>query len=737
MSVAKLRACTIPDAMKPEQKAGKPEKEGHDSIDNFIRHAIGKDPFLSFSRAGESPVQWIQLLHALDQQGTNKLSKGLKVDNSLEVKELPQEPYNGMSGLASEMNGVDHSIKGSGVPVKRTRSTSEHMQTLKIPEAVVAFAQAAAKANGEPEKYLSGWPLLAPSKVQMQKCDKCSREFCSPINYRRHIRVHRRSLNIDKDSPKNREFLGAFWDKLSLDEAKEILSFKNVTLEEVDGSSIIRALASFVRKPGFSSLPPAYVKAGTALLDVVQANPSRFPVSSQDLFSILDNASEKTFLCGGTAISMQKFVFDGEAGKIGLETKNLVACTSFLVEQRLVKAWVADKDAEALRCQELLVEEEEAAQKRKVELLEKRRLKKLRQKEQKTKMQINRSKMDFKEGSPDTVMGISFSEEMSSAQSTSDSDSNPPEPSSGSVQLFLEPIQSLDANMEVEKNIYQVGPGDADLENIYQVGPGDADLEMACGNADMPNCQGSDSKARELQGSGPGLLQKALKNRPNGFHLGQVPVSKSEPMQKYGNHRGDQRAVSLANGHKVWTQKTKLENEGKSLSGGVQRDPRGDQPDQNCQLLIGSISVSVGDCNGHHQVDTLASDHQSSKGVNFQEKPIKPDGGQNGSNRSLVKYWRPVGRHEVGGSVSIESNKREAEFTEVSGKASEDAEPMGLPLFSSRVAEAFLAQRWKEAIAEDHVTLVLTSERSNKPKFRTKAEKVCRLKYIPKNRDNS
>lgn len=33
---------------------------------------------------------------------------------------------------------------------------------------------------------------------------------------------------------------------------------------------------------------------------------------------------------------MQKYIFDGEAGKIGLETRNLVACTSFLVEQILV-----------------------------------------------------------------------------------------------------------------------------------------------------------------------------------------------------------------------------------------------------------------------------------------------------------------------------------------------------------------------------------------------------------------
>lgn len=69
--------------------------------------------------------------------------------------------------------------------------------------------------------------------------------------------------------------------------------------------------------------------------DIIQARPSRFPLSSEDLFSILDDASEKTFLCG-TAVSMQKYIFDGEAGKIGLEMKNLVACTSFLVEQKLV-----------------------------------------------------------------------------------------------------------------------------------------------------------------------------------------------------------------------------------------------------------------------------------------------------------------------------------------------------------------------------------------------------------------
>lgn len=47
---------------------------------------------------------------------------------------------------------------------------------------------------------IPGWPLLTPLKVQMQKCDKCSREFCSTINHRRHIRVQHRLKKLNKVS---------------------------------------------------------------------------------------------------------------------------------------------------------------------------------------------------------------------------------------------------------------------------------------------------------------------------------------------------------------------------------------------------------------------------------------------------------------------------------------------------------------------------------------------------------
>ncbi|KAG4947274.1 hypothetical protein JHK87_043281 [Glycine soja] len=95
-----------------------------------------------------------------------------------------------------------------------------------------------------------------------------------------------------------------------------------------------------------SGLWRAFADSGTSLLVdptcmpikmlvIVQSKPSCFPISSHELFNILDDASEKnTWLCGTTK-SMQIYVFDGEAGKIGLEPKKLVACISFVLEHKL------------------------------------------------------------------------------------------------------------------------------------------------------------------------------------------------------------------------------------------------------------------------------------------------------------------------------------------------------------------------------------------------------------------
>ncbi|XP_072978724.1 uncharacterized protein [Typha angustifolia] len=759
MSVAKVRSCSAPDAMKPE-KSEMLEKEEQGSVGNFMRQAIGKEPVLSLSRSGDSSVQWIQLLHALDQQGSSRVSEYSKVDNCVEGNNHSLELCN---DLTSEKNGTResvHSLNGS-ISAKGTKSTAELMQALKIPDAVVAFAQAAARANGEPEKYLPGWPLLSPSKVQLQKCDKCSREFCSSINYRRHIRVHRRSLYIDKDFPKNRVCVGAFWDKLSMDEAKEIVSLADMAIEEVSGSSIIRALSSWIYKPGFASLPQTYVKAGTALLEVVQVKPSRLPITSQELFNILDDASEKTFLSSGPTIQIQKFLFDGEAGKIALEMKNLVACTSFLLEQKLVKAWLADKAAEALRCQKLLVEEEEAAQKRQVELIEKKRMKKLKQKEQKLK--------DLQ--TPGSVEGHSGSDGLPS-----------PRPLSESEMYALEVPISLNLPWTVDHDV------DSDLN--LQLEPEDVDHNL-------DNEMRLASEFRQPIASQRQIFRSA---RPvhNGFNSGPIIATWSSVPMKYANYK-DPKTFT----HQIWTRKTKPENE-TDCSDLVVENRNQLVLNETCEVLIGSINVTLGDNSALHQNDSCTSG-------NYQKKLAQSDSSLNVNNLSEVKVQRPVGWHENGDSAKANGNDVKIEKDNLS---SETANPIlvgcfpsygahennlesyvkdstaahmtsdlhGPILFSSKYAEAFLSQRWKDAIAADHVELVLPPETDasdcldtcegvgtttrlepldcygrsilgsaenrmgglgpvdmaftvSKPKIRPKPEKICKLKYVPKQRN--
>lgn len=54
----------------PNTSAVMKSGEGNTSVDTFVRQTLAREPFLSFSRASDSSIQWIQLLNALDQQGT-------------------------------------------------------------------------------------------------------------------------------------------------------------------------------------------------------------------------------------------------------------------------------------------------------------------------------------------------------------------------------------------------------------------------------------------------------------------------------------------------------------------------------------------------------------------------------------------------------------------------------------------------------------------------------------------
>ncbi|CAL5075469.1 unnamed protein product [Urochloa decumbens] len=559
-------------------------------------------------------------------------------------------------------------------------STSSQIQSMKVPDAVAAIAEAAAKANGDTEKYLPGWPLFSPPKVQLDKCAKCSREFCSSINLRRHTRVHRRTLNVDKDFPKNRDHLAAFWDKLTADDASTILSLSDVVVEGVTGSSILTALSSWMCKPGYASLPMAYARAGSELLDLIQTKVSmQLPVSSNELFCVLDEASEKTFLCTNTAACIEKFLFDGEADKIATELKNVVACASYMLEQKLVEAWCADKAAEALRCQKLLVEEEEAAQKRQAELIERKRMKKLRQKEQKLK--------DLK----DENVAIQLPEIMDDA-------TLPPV-----IQSFKAVSDPGFYEQEESQYIQFTAPVTSEIDNSFNA---DLSVEDVSCDTGPEMDKGVVLKQHVISRHNLGRIEKLSENSSVS---GSAVASKQPALMRPSNYR-DANVYSSPNRNKTWARKVQAEIENRCPKHGLDvGDEHNTTPSKNSRVLIGSISVAIED----------GSEHL--KDFRSKNDPVPPS--SKTVKHASVKVMPPV-THKENKNEGIPNNDDNSAPAEenhscFSGMTNEssystcrsadlaEGEHLRLTMFSSKEAAAFLSRRWKEAIAADHVKLVL------------------------------
>lgn len=294
--------------------------------------------------------------------------------------------------------------------------------------------------------------------------------------------------------------------------------------------------------------------------------------------------------------------------------------------------------------------------------MERKRLKKLRQKEQRAREQIDGDKADINVSSYTADCGSSA--EMSNLPS--ESGLNSADVSSNSVPLPPPmPAQYLDAVAEVGV--------------VCDLKHGDTDMD---GSADLASSQNVDAQAhfqhRESQQkitvarrSSP----KLSRNNPNGFHPVQIPALKSVAVQKH-NYR-DQRSASSSNGHKVWTPKTKLggEEEASNVRGLIET---GDQLDQSScsEVLIGSISVMLGDRGSPQQDDFSApaldhsvADHQNLRRNSAQVKHVKPDASQNVVERSMVKLWRPVSRHDIGGPVVVQGNKRDDRVDGISENA--------------------------------------------------------------------
>ncbi|KAL0304281.1 UNVERIFIED_CONTAM: hypothetical protein Sradi_6296200 [Sesamum radiatum] len=390
-------------------------------------------------------------------------------------------------------------------------------------------------------------------------------------------------------------------------------------------------------------------------------------------------------------------------------------------------------------------------------LLERKKQKKLRQKEQKVKEQFYGSNENLNVD-VEAVDGPT-STEASGPSSPSDCNSNSPD-----VPINL----------------------DASLESMQPQSKEPEDEIEAHSNISSEHINLGDSQTIEPQMVGANGHRALVTNR---WH-----VSKSQRGSRYGFHvsphlqtfkpetshkTGPSKDRSLLNGSKVWTKKLKVDSDGESLKPPSLQGENGHQIEENkCEVIIGSISVALKNSVADQQdnrpdeaQDVSSTEHGMLKKKNASEKLIKANSAQSGSSRGV---WRPVIHGEVRSVSPVERGNEDSAQSQSTDNddfdnqkhyhvlPDENAQRGCLP-FSSIAAKEFLAQRWKEAISSDHVKLVLSagpeppgcsdvqqdsSTISNVPelhecsnnqfgrnvqgKFSKKQEKSLKVKYRPK-----
>nr|XP_019070094.1 uncharacterized protein LOC109118724 [Solanum lycopersicum] len=299
------------------------------------------------------------------------------------------------------------------------------------------------------------------------------------------------------------------------------------------------------------------------------------------------------------------------------------------------------------------------------------------------------------------------------------------------------------------------------------------------------------ANSRRLSANAEWQAPKSQRFGRNGSN--QNHQAKVEPLQKHKD------SVSPVNSRKIWTRKVSVESDGASILQ-VQKEAI-DQKQRNAEVMIGSLPIPVKDWStgrqGNCPVEAGAGRTETAmpKNCNIVEKPAKHNALQIGSNRVPAKLYRPV-RHEVGrpdpeeGAMSLKFDDRtslnenplQSCPMDNSGTRKNCQVPDGNVHqgweFPISAAKAFLAQRWKEAMAGDHIMLVRcpdtkfserpeepssssvtapasdsgedsavssvddllpkdgvvqsSSSRTNKVKFRPEAEKGIKIKYILK-----
>lgn len=262
-------------------------------------------------------------------------------------------------------------------------------------------------------------------------------------------------------------------------------------------------------------------------------------------------------------------------------------------------------------------------------ILERKRLKKLRQKEQKVREQYYGCSRDLNVYVD--AVDRPTSAEASDLSSPSDSNSNSQE-----VPTTLDSVQPQykESDEDIEAQF------DASSEHKKQGDSPAVELQMVVANGHRHVATNRLQAPKSQRGSRYGL------------HANMNPqTSKPELMHKLGPSKDR----SLQNGNKVWTKKLKSNNDGENLRPPPLQEVTSHQIEQNNgEVIIGSIPVALKSYVDQQQSshpnetqDTCSTEHAVLKKKNASEKPAKSNSLQPGTNRVASRLWRPVSRGET------------------------------------------------------------------------------------------
>ncbi|CAO1942630.1 unnamed protein product [Urochloa humidicola] len=169
---------------------------------------------------------------------------------------------------------------------------------------------------------------------KLHKCSRCLKEFCTDINYVRHVITHVPAYKDTLNNSWNEDTFVKYLDTISDEDAVSILSDADQIIEKAHRAPVESIIEKWILGPDFLVTPPEVRGAVKQLRNVMGMERKKPP--SNVLLGILKVGSEGTFMSTNLLKGSFSFV---EADKTQNTMRSMLTYFSLRVEEILAKKW--------------------------------------------------------------------------------------------------------------------------------------------------------------------------------------------------------------------------------------------------------------------------------------------------------------------------------------------------------------------------------------------------------------